>query len=85
MQGVRYTHWTLGDKIEAPLFTVVGNNFSLPTILRTLLFLSIVYAVIRYTIDNRRRQHAMEREFQNARELQQVLVPENLPALAGFT
>ena len=84
VQGVRYTHWTLGDKIEAPLFTVVGNNFSLPTILRTLLFLSIVYAVIRYTIDNRRRQHAMEREFQNARELQQVLVPENLPALAGF-
>jgi serine phosphatase RsbU (regulator of sigma subunit) len=44
-----------------------------------------VYAVIRYTIDNRRRQHAMEREFQNARELQQVLVPENLPALAGFS
>ena len=84
VQGVRYTHWTLGDKIEAPLFTVVGNNFSLPTILRTLLFLYIVYAVIRYTIDNRRRQHAMEREFQNARELQQVLVPENLPALAGF-
>ena len=59
VQGVRYTHWTLGDKIEAPLFTVVGKNFSLPTILRTLLFLSIVYAVIRYTIDNRRRQHAM--------------------------
>ena len=84
VQGVRYTHWTLGDKIEASLFTVAGNNFSLPTILRTLLFLSIVYAVIRYTIDSRRRQHAMEREFQNARELQQVLVPENLPALAGF-
>ncbi len=83
-QGVRYTHWTLSDKIEAPLFTVFGNNFSLPTILRTLLFLSIVYAVIRYTIDNRRRQHAMEQEFQNARELQQVLVPEHLPALAGF-
>jgi len=84
VQGVRYTHWTLSDKIEAPLFAVFGNNFSLPTILRTLLFLSIVYAVIRYTIDNRRRQHAMEQEFQNARELQQVLVPEHLPALAGF-
>ncbi len=84
-QAVRYTHWTLADKIEAPLFTVIGNNFSLPTILRTLLFLSIVYAVIRYTIDSRRRQHAMEREFQNARELQQVLVPETLPALAGFS
>ena len=84
VQGVRYTHWTVSDKITATLFTVNGNNFNLPTILRTLLFLSIVYAVIRYTIDNRRRQHAMEQEFQNARELQQVLVPENLPALAGF-
>jgi hypothetical protein len=83
-QGVRYTHWTISDKIESPLFTLFGNNFSLPTILRTLLFLSIVYAVIRYTIDNRRRQHAMEQEFQNARELQQVLVPEHLPALVGF-
>ena len=83
-QGVRYTHFTLSDKIDAPLFTLNGNHFNLPTILRTLLFLSIVYAVIRYTIDSRRRQHAMEREFQNARELQQVLVPENLPALAGF-
>ncbi|HKN21498.1 MAG TPA: SpoIIE family protein phosphatase [Terracidiphilus sp.] len=84
VQGVRYTHWTLSDKITATLFTVNGNNFNLPTILRTLLFLSIVYAVIRYTIDNRRRQNAMEQEFQNARELQQVLVPENLPALPGF-
>ena len=83
-QGVRYTHWTLSHKIEAPLFAFNGNNFSLPTILRTLLFLSIVYAVIRYTIDSRRRQHAMEQEFQNARELQQVLVPETMPALAGF-
>jgi hypothetical protein len=84
VQGIRYTHWTVSNKITATLLTVNGNNFNLPTILRTLLFLSIVYAVIRYTIDNRRRQHAMEQEFQNARELQQVLVPENLPALVGF-
>lgn len=84
-QGLRYTHWTLSGKIESSLFTVVGNHFSLPTILRTLLFLSIVYAVVRYTIDSRRRQHAMEQEFQNARELQQVLVPETLPVLDGFS
>ncbi|MGP8251442.1 MAG: SpoIIE family protein phosphatase [Terracidiphilus sp.] len=84
-QGVRYTHFTLSSKIDAPLFTLNGNNFNLPTILRTLLFLSIVYAVIRYTIDNRRRQSAMEQELQNARELQQVLVPERPPVLAGFS
>jgi len=83
-QGVRYTHFTISDRINAPLFHLVGNSFNLPTILRTLLFLSIVYAVIRYTVDSRRRQNALELEFQNARELQQVLVPETLPALAGF-
>jgi hypothetical protein len=84
-QGVRFTHWTLADHINGPLFTLNGNPFSLPTILRTLLFLSIVYAVIRYTLESRLRQTAMEQEFQNARELQQVLVPEVIPALAGFT
>ncbi len=84
-QGVRFTHWTLPSRIEAPLFTLNGSAFSLPTILRTLMFISIVYAVIHYTIESRRRQAAMEREFQNARELQQVLVPETLPALAGFS
>jgi hypothetical protein len=84
-QGMRFTHWTLAQRIEAPLFAFNGNNFSLPTILRTLMFLSIVYAVIHYTIEGRRRQNAMEQELQNARELQQVLVPEAMPALAGFT
>jgi hypothetical protein len=84
-QGVRFTHWTLAQHIEAPLFVFNGNPFGLSTILRTLMFLSIVYAVIHYTIEGRRRQNAMEQELQNARELQQVLVPEMLPALAGFT
>ena len=62
-----------------------GNSFSVQILLRTLLFLSIVYAVIRYTIANQRRQTNLEREFQNARELQQILVPETLPAIPGFT
>jgi hypothetical protein len=84
-QGVRYTHWTVADKINAPLFTLNGNPFNVPTILRTLLFFSIVYAVIRYTIAERRRQATFELEIQNARELQQVLVPEAMPALAGFS
>ena len=85
VQGVRYTHWTFSGKIDASLFVLNGNPFSLPTILRTLLFLSIVYAVIHYTIESRRRQNSMEQELQNARELQQVLVPETLPILAGFS
>jgi hypothetical protein len=84
-QGVRFTHWTLGERMKAPLFTFFGNSFSVQILLRTLLFLSIVYAVIRYSIANQRRQTNLEREFQNARELQQILVPETLPAIPGFT
>ena len=84
-QGVRFTHWTLSDRIESTLFTVNGNHFNLPTVVRTLMFVSIVYAVVHYTIEGRRRQTAMEQELQNARELQQVLVPETLPALIGFS
>ena len=84
-QGIRFTHWTLGPKMQQPLFTLWGNGFNVQILLRTLLFLSIVYAVIRYSIANRQRQTKLEREFQNARELQQILVPETLPAIPGFT
>jgi len=84
-QGERFTHWTLADKMNVPLFTLIGNPMSIQTLLRILLFLSIVYAVIRYSITERRRQANLEQEIQNARELQQVLVPETLPALPGFT
>jgi serine phosphatase RsbU (regulator of sigma subunit) len=84
-QGLRFTHWTLGPRMQQPLFTLLGNNFSVQVLLRILLFLSIVYAVIRYSIANQRRQNNLEREFQNARELQQILVPETLPAIPGST
>ncbi len=56
IQGVRYTHWTIADKIGATLFTVAGNRFDLGNVLRTLLFVSIVYAVVHYTIESRRRR-----------------------------
>jgi Stage II sporulation protein E (SpoIIE) len=84
-QGVRFTHWTIGEKMRVPLFVLLGNSFGIQILLRTLLFLSIVYAVVRYSINNQRRQTKLEREFQNARELQQLLVPETLPAIPGFT
>jgi hypothetical protein len=84
-QGIRFTHWTIGQSMKQPVFSLLGNRFSVQILLRTLLFLSIVYAVIRYSLANRQRQMNLEREFQNARELQQILVPETLPAIPGFT
>ena len=84
LQGVRYTHWKLGDWMGRPVFSIFGSPEPVLGILRTLLFISIVYAVLRYATDYRRRQAALEQEYQNARELQQILVPETLPAIPGF-
>ena len=50
----------------------------------TLLLLAIIYAIYRYMQDYVRRQSTLEQEFKSARELQQVLIPETLPALPGF-
>jgi hypothetical protein len=83
-QGSRFTHWTLGDKIGAPLFTFNGNVFTAETIANTLLLLAIIYAVYRFLLDSGRRQSSLEQEFKSARELQQVLIPESLPTLPGF-
>jgi Stage II sporulation protein E (SpoIIE) len=83
-QGSRYTHWTLGEKIGAPLFTVNGNVFTAQIIANSLLLVAIIYAVYRYMRESSRRQTELEQEFQSARELQQVLIPETLPSLPGF-
>ena len=83
-QGERFTHWPLAGWLQNAHVTVFGNTIGLQLALRTALFLAIVYAVLRYAIDYRKRQNALEREYQNAKEVQQVLVPEALPAVPGF-
>ncbi|MBS1804079.1 MAG: SpoIIE family protein phosphatase [Acidobacteria bacterium] len=83
-QGERFTHWPLAGWLQTAHLTVFGNTIGLQFVLRTALFLAIVYAVLRYAIDYRKRQNALEREYQNAKEVQQVLVPEALPAVPGF-
>ncbi len=83
-QGTRFTHWTISDRMDAPFLTFFGSPIGMRLILRTLMFLSIVYAVIRAGIENRRRQGELEQEFQNARELQQVLIPEDQPETPGY-
>jgi phosphoserine phosphatase RsbU/P len=85
IQGVRYTHWTLALRLNQPLFFLGASPIGLLTLSRTLLFVSIIYAVIRYIISERQHQIGLEQEIQNARELQQVLVPEAVPTLPGFT
>jgi len=84
-QFKRFTHWTLDDKIGKTLFTLNGNPINTRTLTSTLLLLAIIYAVARYSIEERRRRTLLEQEFKNARELQQVLIPETLPTVPGFT
>jgi hypothetical protein len=83
-QFKRLTHWTLDERLSAPLFTVNGNIINAQILVNTLLLLSIIYAVYRYSIEERKRQNALEQEFRNARELQQVLVPDSLLEIPGF-
>src|SRR3569833_2951624 len=83
-QGERFTHWPLAGWLQTAHVTVFGNTIGLQLALRSALFLAIVYAVLRYAIDYRKRQNALEREYQNAKEVLQVLVPDALPAVPGF-
>lgn len=84
-QFVRFTHWTLAGKLNEPLFVANGNALNARAIANTMLLLAIVYAVYRFSIDYRRHQAALEQEFRNALEIQQVLIPDTLPKVPGFT
>jgi Stage II sporulation protein E (SpoIIE) len=82
--GQRFTHWTLFDIVNRPLFSVHGVIFQPAQLVAIVLFLSILYAVYRYNTEQRSRQLLLEREMHSAREIQQVLIPEALPSLEGF-
>jgi hypothetical protein len=83
-QGSRFTHWTIGNKIGAPLFTINGNVLNAQTLADTLLLIAIIYAVSHYVRESARRHSSLEQEFKSASELQRVLIPEALPNLPGF-
>jgi len=83
-QGIRFTHWTLAEKISTPLFTVNGNSISIVPMVGMLLLLTIVFAVYHNSLEGRRRQVALEQEFRSAREIQQVLIPETLLSVPGY-
>ncbi len=83
-QGSRFTHWKLGDKMSAPLFHVAGTNITVGQLLDTALLLTVGYALLRYSSEQRKLRSAIEMELKSARELQSVLIPEELPEIAGY-
>ena len=82
--GQRFTHWTFNDFLNQPLFSIQQVNFYPEKVTSLVLFAAILYAVYRYALEQQARHSVMERELQSAREIQQVLVPETLPALEGY-
>jgi hypothetical protein len=83
--GQRFTHWTLFEIVNQPLFSVHGVIFKAAQLAAIVLFISILYAVYRFNTEQRTRQLLLEREMQSAWEIQRVLIPEALPSLEGFT
>jgi hypothetical protein len=84
-QGKRFTHWHLFETLHTPLFHVFGAPVMTYTIADGSLLLTLIYALFRYSQDVTRRRNTLEQEFLQARELQQVLIPETLPDIPGFT
>ena len=84
--GQRFTHWSLWQTVVyTPLFTLFGVRFIASDLAGIGLFLSILYAVYRFNMEQQARQSALEQEMQSAREIQQVLIPETLPSLEGYS
>jgi hypothetical protein len=65
--------WMLGD------FEVTLQRLSL-----LLLLVAMAVAMVRKVLHERRQQEAMRLELKSAREIQQVMVPEQVPAIPGY-
>jgi phosphoserine phosphatase RsbU/P len=84
-QGRRFTHWTLADRMTPWGIHVGAYSFSAPFLLDLLLFIVLLFTVARHQFMERRRQAEIEMEIKSAREVQHVLIPEETPAIPGFS
>jgi hypothetical protein len=84
-QGIRFTHWTLVNVFASLGFRLGGYFFDLGFVLSTLLFLALIFTIAREQFLERERQARIELEVKSAREVQQILVPEETPAIPGLS
>jgi serine phosphatase RsbU (regulator of sigma subunit) len=77
-------HRDLASFVQKALFTLGGTDFDAGTLSSTGFFIAIIYAALRYSRETLGRQQVMEQELRSAQALQQVLIPQALPALPGF-
>lgn len=82
--GPQWTHWWLTGKLLTPLAVVDGIAVHQHTVTDTLVLAALVFAFYRDAEESRRRHEHLEQEFQNAREVQKLLIPDALPDVAGY-
>lgn len=82
--GLRFTHWHAIDVLLTPLVVVRGIAVHQHTVTDSLVLAALVFAFYRDTIEERRRHAQLEQEFSNAREVQQLLIPTELPPVPGY-
>jgi hypothetical protein len=82
--GIRYTNFVLPWYQLNPAVPLGPYVFGIPAILNTMLFLVLLFTVAREQARERRRQIHIESEMASAHEVQDVLIPADLPAIPGF-
>lgn len=80
--GARWTHLTAQRWLLIRLFSIGVSPVTVDSALQLLFLVAILYAAWRYSAEVNERQTALEHEYRSAQELQHVLIPESLPALA---
>jgi hypothetical protein len=85
--GVRFTHFKLWSALfTRPLFTIpgIGIEFQPERILSIALFVAILFATYRYILEAQARRMLLEGEVAGGREIQKVLVPDDIPQIEGY-
>jgi hypothetical protein len=85
--GARFTNITLFlSLIRKPLFHLPpGIEFPPERILSLALFVAILFATYRYILEAQARRMLLEGEVAGGREIQKVLVPDDIPQIDGYS
>jgi hypothetical protein len=84
--GQRFTHIKIWNGvIWHPLFSIKGVDFPPERVLSLALFVAILFATYRYILEAQARRMLLEGEVAGGREIQKVLVPDDIPQIEGYS
>jgi serine phosphatase RsbU (regulator of sigma subunit) len=84
--GRRFTNVSLWNGlIWHKLFSIQGVDFTPERILSLSLFAAILFATYRYILEAQARRMLLEGEVAGGREIQKVLVPDDIPQIDGYS